>query len=103
MTPKQRREIAIRYLRSIPRDVADEHVDMGVWAIGTPQTATEMLHCGTTACAGGWLCLVPELQADGLARFNYGIPGVPYFGNSVGFEALAGFFDLKLSRVVEIF
>lgn len=52
--------------------------------------------CGTTACAGGWACAVPEFQLLGLrlAVVNDGcLLGEIQFGEERDFDALCAFFE----------
>jgi len=93
MTPKQRREVADRYLASIPREVADEHVRMNTWISRRGvNDASNLMHCGMTACAAGWLCMVPPLREEGLHFSDYAYR--PTFENSYGFFALCSFFGI---------
>lgn len=54
-------------------------------------------NCGTTYCAGGLACLIPEFQAEGLMLIPDGWGGggsVMFAGHGTSFDALADFFEL---------
>lgn len=61
--------------------------------------------CGTTACAMGEACLIPEFQTLGLhLRENISsASSYPVFENSAGRRAAAEFFDIPLSDTEYLF
>lgn len=61
----------------------------GITLIGRIPT-TDDPSCKTTACAGGWACMVPTFQKEGLSM---GLDG-PKYGNLEGHAALREFFGL---------
>jgi hypothetical protein len=92
-------KIAVAHLRSIPKDVADKHVNMFMW--GTVEDPGQLpVTCGSTACAAGWLTYVPALYAQGLDRDTM---GTPTYRRQSGFAALALFFGIPGDRAQAIF
>lgn len=64
--------------------------------------------CGTAACALGWGCAMPELQAQGLKveiSLNYSgeIAVAPSFKGAVGFDAAEKFFDIDYRTASYLF
>ena len=114
---KRRLLAAAVYLESIPKDCWD-HFDMNEWyqttkasegeREGAPDEAAALLVCGTTACAGGWLCMVPEFRLLGLRlrrRRGYVCPdysGRPFVAGN-GFEVLQQFFALSKKQSTSVF
>lgn len=61
--------------------------------------------CGTTCCAVGLACTIPEFQAAGLT-LQFGPEYdefYPVFRNSVGFEAAERFFGLTAAQAKHLF
>lgn len=106
------------FLETVP----DEHFDIGSWRNGqvkdepgaVTDTALVSHACGTTGCAVGWACAMPEFQAQGLGfDLNKG-----YFSNTSGtptffcaetgetlraWHAVRQFFDLKFWEDYHLF
>jgi len=72
MTPKQRLQTLANFLRTVP----PEKFDLWDWR-SAPHTSLpltdedlitdeDLKTCGTTACAVGWACSMPEFQTEGL-------------------------------------
>lgn len=65
MTPKQRLQTLANFLRTC----APEKFDLENWR-SAPHTLSptdeDLNTCGTTACAVGWACSMPEFKAEGL-------------------------------------
>lgn len=55
--------------------------------------------CGTSGCAIGWACAMPEFKAQGLTWGLWG-PTVP---NYDGWDAVMDFFDLKRADATYLF
>lgn len=58
-------------------------------------------NCGTSGCAAGWACLIPEFQNLGLSLDLCYIS--PAFGYKRGFEALEEFFGLDIMESGHLF
>jgi hypothetical protein len=98
------------HLESIPKEHW-EHWNMGSWynwewkynagyfEEDPPKSAQDLLKCGTTACAGGWLTYVPEFISLGLQRESYH----PKYKNHNGMEALEQFFGLSEEQADGLF
>ena len=67
------------------KEEVDRHFDLALWFSGGGKGT----RCGTVACACGWACTIPSLQADGLRLTD---AGVPYFDGVEGFDAIEEFF-----------
>lgn len=102
-------------LAAVLKTVPAKHFDMGHWAggeydeegvqleagkslfgakgQGTPKT------CGTTACAMGWACTIPEFKSAGLKMRGFN----PTFRGEHSFRAAAEFFDLTPYEVDYLF
>lgn len=76
--------------------VPPEKFDLGHWI------------CGTTACAVGHACSIPEFRAEGLgwnskqSRTRFENPA-PRFGGSEGWYAVQKFFDLDYGQATALF
>lgn len=101
---RARIKTAIRYLKSIPPDEADKHFAMYEWNSSYRYSTVRKKpwQCGTTACAAGWLCEVPEFIEQGLRPSVFS--GAPMFGReSLGDHAMAKFFDISFGAANDIF
>lgn len=59
--------------------------------------------CGTTACAVGWACRMPEFQAEGLGiDFEEGY-GLPTFHGYGGWQAVREFFQIDHETAALLF
>ena len=84
-------------------DVPDERFNLGSWthgASGRPRLNMEYRfdHCGTTACAGGWL---PTIFPDDW-RLVAGQPLLNGCANMWNMESFTKFFGMKDSRLITI-
>lgn len=74
--------------------------DMGTW-ISTYGNIVDLFsddYCGTTACAAGWACTLPEFQLAGLSLDN----GAPRYNGYSFIPALEQFFDLEGSTISKV-
>jgi hypothetical protein len=55
--------------------------------------------CGTTACAVGWACTIPEFQAEGLHLTD----NDPVFGDFASWPAVRMFFELDKQDANHLF
>jgi len=113
---RERLRILADHLPSVPA----KHFDLSSWAIlpgrmggGWGKGYKEMdklghipeVTCGTTACAAGWACSIPELHAAGLRLVldsSESWPTVRYLGRS-GYMALAAFFSISEEMAQQFF
>ena len=73
-----RLEVLARHLDGLP----PENFNLGVW------------QCGTTACAVGHACTIPEFQADGLGLVETSINFIyPKYQKFTAWEAVSCFFE----------
>jgi hypothetical protein len=99
----ERLKLAIRIIERIP----DSRVALSYWQQGADegdlavQTMDAADHCGTIACAGGWLALAPEMQERGLRPSV--ILGAPTLGSLRSYAALASFFDIGHTEADQLF
>ena len=71
MSPKQQLEnskIALRRWMEVPSE--NVFPELSDWSNEPSVTP----HCGTVACFGGWLCVMPEFVAMGVTRDSCGAP-----------------------------
>jgi len=70
------------------------------WRCGENTSDSYLLdnNCGTTACAVGWACSMPELKAEGL-----GFLSCPEFEDERSWEAVEKFFCLTSSQAHNFF
>lgn len=112
----ERLQQAIEIIKAVP----DTQFDLETWQQGIDGRLTnscrlvDTLDCRTLACAGGWLALHPDMQAQGL---YVGIGGEPAILRQVkvfqenryeniptyGFSALAEFFDTTIATAEYLF
>lgn len=61
--------------------------------------------CGTTGCAIGWACYIPEFRDAGFKLVYYDDRFYPYpvYGGRVGFHAVEAFFDLPYYDAQQLF
>lgn len=111
----QRLQTLATFLRTVPAD----HFNLRSWRSAksgythVSDAVLESLECGTTGCAVGWACSMPEFQAQGLAWGTDGISiaGYPVYAqvDSVGnyrhsgWEAVEAFFDIDYSLAEHLF
>jgi hypothetical protein len=77
----------LKHLINILREVSPEHFDLWSW------------DCGSAACAVGWACRDPQMQAEGLRMFN-NIPSYRFFS---AWPAVEEFFDLTGYQAEQLF
>ncbi len=82
---KKRLRTLANYLESVPK----ERFDLHSW------------DCGTTACAVGYACKIPEFEQAGLGLGSSGQP--TYNGRCFGFTAAAKFFGISSENAHKLF
>jgi hypothetical protein len=91
---------AVEFIEEIP----DAQLMLSDWQSVSMTSAvvssSEEVHCGTIACAGGWLALNPDFEELGV---TVGITGIPRFGSSAGYTALAHLFGLPKDVAISLF
>lgn len=104
MTPNERLAFLADFLDT---QCPPEHFDLQCWIdSSSPVTSQEDLHtCGTTACAVGWACCLPEFQREGLHLSTYAPAYKPREGGDVHhhWEAVTAFFDLAEDEAEHLF
>lgn len=109
----QRLQALATFLRTVPQ----RHFDLQSWrssADGDEEVTDAdlaSLHCGTTACAVGWACSLPEFQAQGLTwgtdeNYTGGypiftLPDMPDYHS--GWNAVEEFFDISYPTAEYLF
>ena len=84
----------MQWLIEAVKSAPDDNFDMRNW------------ECGTSHCAGGWLCLDPRAQQLGLCLGNpHGtyITCMPHYKCRVSFGALANFLGISMHNSCHIF
>lgn len=99
ITAEQRKNVLTflaRWATIPPENVAHHLADWQRNCMAVVQTP----NCGTIACAGGWMALMPEFQAQGVRPSNCGSPTIA--GDSLLAAGIAerffGDFDLFRAR-----
>jgi hypothetical protein len=90
------------YLETVP----EEYFDMSEWVKGAivfNGLFKVSPDCGTTACAGGWACMIPEFREEGLYLSNYVGSSCPTYKGLTGTDALAAFFCIGYPDARQIF
>ncbi len=80
-----------------------EQLDLGGWqwnGSGEIASSSDEVNCGTIACAAGWIALDREFQSLGVFPNP---SGVPRFGGSLGYDALATLFDITEAESYNLF
>jgi hypothetical protein len=82
-------------------EVPERNFNLAFWRGGYEQSDTALLNhkCGTTACAVGWACAMPEFKAEGLRD----AAGAPVYMGHGGWDAVEAFFDLSYGESVALF
>jgi hypothetical protein len=80
----------------------DKQLNLGNWQVFSSHvtSSSAAVHCGTIACAGGWLALNPEFEAIGVSAGSFGAPrfcGLSHYG------ALAKLFDIPECEARDLF
>lgn len=80
----------------------DKQLNLGNWQAFAPNItpSSEAVHCGTIACAGGWIALNPEFEALGVRAGSF---GAPRFWGLSSYEALAKLFDISINDANDLF
>jgi hypothetical protein len=80
----------------------DRQLNLGNWQAFAPNItpSSAAVHCGTIACAGGWIALNPEFEALGVSAGSF---GAPHFGGLASYEALAKLFDISEYNARKLF
>lgn len=97
---KQRLETLAHFLRTVPSarfdlgawfTVYDESGDIrqNIWNLSVDKFRSS--ECGTTACAVGWACMIPEFRKAGLSA---SVSGIPCFEETNNWEAVRRFFEI---------
>lgn len=96
----ERLQQAIRIIEQTP----DSQLQLSIWQYPVDDiyaTCMEQADCTTIACAAGWLCLHPDMQAQGLYA---GPSGIPETANmSTPFAALGEFFGIQRLQAIDLF
>jgi hypothetical protein len=107
----ERLKLAIDIIRDIPAN----QLRLSLWQapivgeddVHRVATRLEQTHCGTIACAGGWLALHPQMGKLGLSAGSYYGEPVVRDEKSRGlvscYYALAQFFDIRLGEAQALF
>ena len=100
----------LQALATLLRSVPTEHFNLGSWRYedGGGETATDeqiLNHsCGTTACAIGWACAMPEFKKQGL---EWGWANPLYTeengDQTAGWKAVETFFDITPTEAQKMF
>lgn len=97
----ERMQQAMRIIEQTP----DHQLQLTIWQypFDTREYATcmEETNCTTIACAAGWLCLHPDIQAQGLYASPSGIPETA--NETAPFAALGEFFGLGRLQAIDLF
>ena len=96
----------LRTLYSYMVGVSVKAIDMASWRNSAKEQNTKRITAespfradfGTTACAVGWACAIPEFNKQGL-KWN----GAPVFGTARDWCAVIDFFRLTLNQALDIF
>lgn len=80
-------------------DGYDDAIDNIISAMSTPKSFDTLLECGTTCCAVGWACAMPEFKLQGLGYCGVG----PTFNNKYGWAAVSEFFDITTLEAEGLF
>ena len=109
---KQRLQALANVLRNVP----PVHFNLSCWRCNT-NVKTEARHenatdeqlvehyCGTTGCAIGWACAMPEFQAQGLVwNLARGVPELIQNGyKDTGWEAVQALFSISYREAQLLF
>lgn len=93
----------LRLARGLPT-VKHEDFDIDCWHCNVLE-GEDLYHCGTVACAIGWLPkIVPETEITLKVDPNFPTLGLePRYGYYKGFEAVEKYFNLPNDVVMEVF
>lgn len=99
----------LQALANVLREVPDANFDLETWRYtpGSGENATDVQvlshNCGTTACAIGWACAMPEFQAQGL-RWEGVQPALVGEGSlDTGWDAVKVFFGISYHASQRLF
>jgi hypothetical protein len=99
----ERLKRAIAIIEATP----SKQLNLRFWQRGEKDTtkkqyvsSVQEVHCGTIACAAGWLALNPEMNAEGLSCGPF---GYPVFEEHTQFAALQHFFDIRDVEAYRLF
>jgi len=95
------------FLRTVP----EENFDLTSWRYDNTAETVDVgdnqlssLHCGTTGCAVGWACSLPEFNAQGLTwRGSLPLYSLGDSISTAGWEAVEGFFYLGENQSLYLF
>ena len=94
-------ERLVRLAHFLIDDVPEYNFNLGTWRAGRFHEDEDLLNhkCGTTACACGWACVIPEFQEQGLRA----VTGMPWFNGQGGWNAVEKFFELTYVESLTLF
>lgn len=108
----QRLQTLATFLRTVP----EEHFDLQSWRASddhelVSDEALNSLQCGTTGCAVGWACTIPEFKAEGLHWdvSDDGTTDYPGYGKddtaeyATAWEAVEVFFNINYDTADHLF
>lgn len=92
-------------LASLLDTVKPEHFNLTGWYTGRYTATAEFTPdniqgCGTTACAVGWACTIPEFRNAGLYMTQRNAPA---FEALEGYEAVSRFFEIDADKTRWLF
>lgn len=95
---KERLEILADFLAKVPVN----HFDLSSWICRSSITQEDLIQhkCGTSACAVGWACTIPEFMEQGLSMHQ---SGLPMFKGMSSWDAAEGFFGLIYDEAIALF
>lgn len=89
------KERLLRLADFLEKEVPEKKFNMKTFFSDNVNSLYDLQHkCGTTACALGWMCVIPEFRALGWNRNVRN--GLPALGNLRGFDAANHFFDISI-------
>ena len=95
---EERLKVLADFLAKVPVN----HFDLNSWICRSSITQEELIQhkCGTSACAVGWACTIPEFMEQGLSMHH---SGQPTFKGTHSWDAAEGFFGLLYDEAIALF
>jgi len=93
----------VKYVIELLGSIKPESWNYGTWAVDFDWDEVDMQgvpHCGTAACAAGWMGLNSKIRAEG---FYVDSGGAPRFGSEVGTVAVADYLGITYKDSTRIF
>ena len=90
------------FLDTVPKS----RFDLDSWRSTTNEISDRQFlskNCGTTACAVGWACTLPQFQALGLKFRQYPVLSRKGKPDKGGWDAVEEFFDIKQTESAYLF